>query len=139
MSASSELLRERLHQVEDLRLDGDVERRGRLVGDDQLGVAGKADRDHHPLAHAPGELVRILGEAPVRVGYADQLQQIERARARRLFVHVLVDDERFHDLQSDGEHRIERGHGLLEDHGDVAAAQLAHLRLGNLQQVAALE
>ena len=30
------------HQVEDLRLDGDVERRGRLVGDQQLGIARRA-------------------------------------------------------------------------------------------------
>jgi hypothetical protein len=36
------LLLELDHQVEDLRLDGDVERRRRLVGDQHLRVAGSA-------------------------------------------------------------------------------------------------
>ena len=59
----AELARQVLHQLQDLRLDGDVERGGRLVGDDQLGIAREPDRDHHPLAHAARELVRILVEA----------------------------------------------------------------------------
>ena len=53
------------HQVEDPRLDRDVERRRRLVGDQHLRVAGERDRDHHALAHAAGELVRILVEPPL--------------------------------------------------------------------------
>ncbi len=40
-------------QVEDLGLDGDVEGRGRLVGDEQVGLAGERHRDHHPLALPP--------------------------------------------------------------------------------------
>ena len=47
-------------QVEDLRLDGDVERGGRLVGDQQLRVVGQRHRDHGALPHAAGELVRVL-------------------------------------------------------------------------------
>ena len=50
-------------QVEDLRLHRDVERRGRLVGDQQLGLAGERDGDRHALAHAAGELVRDTGAA----------------------------------------------------------------------------
>ena len=65
--------RQILHQLEDLRLDGDVERGGRLVGDDELGIAGEPDRDHHALAHAAGELVRILLQPPLAVGDADEL------------------------------------------------------------------
>ena len=45
-------------QVEDLRLDGDVERGGRLVGDQQLRFAGERHRDQHALAHAARHLVR---------------------------------------------------------------------------------
>ena len=48
------------HQVEDLRLHGDVQRGGRLVGDQQLGVAGQRHGDHRALAHAAGELVRVV-------------------------------------------------------------------------------
>ena len=47
-------------QVEDLRLDRDVERRRRLVGDQQLRLAGERHRDHRALAHAARELVRIV-------------------------------------------------------------------------------
>ena len=70
-------------QVHDLRLGGHVQRGGRLVGDQQLRVRGERDRDHHPLAHATGELVRVLVEPPSRVRYPDQRQQLDRARCGR--------------------------------------------------------
>ena len=47
------------HQVEDLGLDRHVERGRRLVGDEQLGLAGERHRDHHPLRHAARHLVRV--------------------------------------------------------------------------------
>jgi hypothetical protein len=37
------------------------------------------------------------------------------------------------------EHRIERGHGLLEHHGNLGAAHLADLLVAQLQQIAASE
>ena len=40
-----------LDQRQDLGLDGDVERCGGLVGQQQPGLAGQGDRDHHPLPH----------------------------------------------------------------------------------------
>ena len=46
-----ERARQILHQLEDLRLNGHVERGGRFVRNDQLRIAGKPDRDHHTLAH----------------------------------------------------------------------------------------
>ena len=36
--------------------------------------------------------------------------------------------DRFHQLVADGGDRVERGHGLLEDHGDLAAPYGPHLR-----------
>ena len=55
-------------QVEDRRLDGDVERRGRLVADDELRVAGERARDRDALLQAARELAGrassvALGEA----------------------------------------------------------------------------
>ena len=47
-------------QVQDLSLHGDVECRGGLIGDQQFGFAGQGDGNGHALAHAAGELVRIL-------------------------------------------------------------------------------
>ena len=57
------LLAERLHELQDLRLDRDVERGRGLVGDEQLGVGRQRHRDHHALAHAARQLVRI-GASP---------------------------------------------------------------------------
>ena len=50
---------QRLHQVEDLRLDRDVERRDRLVGDDQLRIERERAGEADPLALAARELVRV--------------------------------------------------------------------------------
>ena len=68
----------RLEQVEDLRLHGHVERGGRLVGEQQLRAARQGDRDHDPLAHAAGQLVRVLAQAPLGLGDADRREQRER-------------------------------------------------------------
>src|SRR5512142_1645520 len=38
-----------------------------------------------------------------------------------------MERERFHDLLADGEHRVERRHGLLKNHANPAAANRAHL------------
>ena len=76
----AELVLELADQLEDLRLDRHVERRRRLVGDQEVGVARERHRDHHALAHAARELVRIVVDAHARVGDADRLEQLDRAR-----------------------------------------------------------
>src|SRR5262245_56471545 len=43
------------------------------------------------------------------------------------------------DLRADGQHRVEGGHRLLEDHRDVVAAHCAHLCFVELEQVPAIE
>ncbi len=68
-----------LQQVEDLRLDGDVECCGRLVGDDELGLAGQRHRDHDALAHAAGELMRIVIDTPCGIRNLHQLQHLDGA------------------------------------------------------------
>src|SRR6185295_2512163 len=47
----AELAGQVLQQIEDLRLNGHVQRGRRLVGEDELGVARERHRDHHALAH----------------------------------------------------------------------------------------
>ena len=60
-----------VEQFEDLGLHRHVERGRRLVGDEYFGLRGERDGDHHPLAHAAAQLVRILVEPSRRVGNAD--------------------------------------------------------------------
>ncbi len=131
--------RQILHQLQDLGLNGDVERGRRLIGDDELRIAGEPDRDHHALAHAAGEMMRILLEPALAVGDADQPQQLERPRACVCLAHPEMDEQRLHDLLPDRQDRIERGHRLLKDHRDIAPAHLAHLVVGETEQVASLE
>ena len=52
-----------LEQVDDLRLDRDVEGGHRLVGDDQLGLERERPGDADALALAAGELVRVPASA----------------------------------------------------------------------------
>src|SRR4051794_7312810 len=128
-----------LEQFENLRLHRDVERGGRLVGDQQVGLVGERHRDHHALALAAGKLVRIALQSRLRLGNADLGQEFERARPRRGPGQALMQQQDFADLLLDHVQRIERGHRLLEDDGDVVAAHVAHLAFRQRQQVAALE
>ena len=60
--------RSSVEQLQDLRLHRDVERGGRLVGDQHLGPEGDRHGDQRALAHAAGKLMRIVVDAPLRVG-----------------------------------------------------------------------
>ena len=51
-----------VEEVEHGGLHGHVERGRGLVGDQELRVAGERDRDHHALAHAAREAVRVVVE-----------------------------------------------------------------------------
>ena len=55
----AEVLLQLADELQDLRLDGHVQGRGRFVGDQQFGPAGKRHGDHHPLAHAAGKFEGI--------------------------------------------------------------------------------
>ena len=78
-------------QVEDLRLHGHVERGGGLVREQQLGAARQRHRDHDPLAHAAGQLVRVLAQPPRRLGDVDRLEQRQRGLLRLGAIHVEVE------------------------------------------------
>ncbi len=45
------------HELQELGLDGHVQGRGGLIGNDEPGVAGQPHGDHGPLPHAAAELV----------------------------------------------------------------------------------
>ena len=70
-------------EPDDLRLDRHVERRGRLVGDQQVGIGGKRHGDDDALLHAAGQLVRIEMVDRGRLGDAQLRHQLDAARPRR--------------------------------------------------------
>src|SRR5262249_48540332 len=135
----AEALLEVGHETENLRLDGDVERGGRLICNQELGAAGQRNRDHYALAHAAGQLVRVFARAPTRLGDANEAEHLHHALLDLLAVQPLMQPQRLGDLAADGEDWVEARHRLLEDHADVVAAHLAHGGFAELEEVSALE
>ena len=95
------------------------------------GFVGDRHRDHHPLPHAAGELVRVVVE---RVAPAAAARHpgagLDRAVARLPLADVLVRRDRLGDLAPDRLDGVERGHRILVDHRDPAASHPRHLLLG---------
>ena len=112
-------------QFDDLRLRGDIQRGGGFVGDQQFGIAGQGDGDHHPLALSAGELMRIAAQPVRRVGKTDGLQQLQCPRAGLPTRLILVCLQRFGDLAFDCQQRIQRRSGVLENESDPSAVHPA--------------
>src|SRR5882762_955895 len=123
-------------QLQDLALHGDVERRGRLIGDEQLRLAGDRHGDHDALLLASGELERVGAELRLRLGEADLVQKLDRAQPRLRRGQSAVLPQRLRDLESHREHRVERAHRLLEDHRDLGASQRLQIAVRGLQETA---
>src|SRR5947207_11190199 len=123
-------------QLQDLPLHGDVEGGGRLVGDEQLRLAGDRHGDHHALLLASRKLERVGAEPGLGLGEADLAEQLERAQPRLRRGQGAVLPQYFRDLEPDREHRVQRAHRLLEDHRDLGAAQRLQLAAGELEQLA---
>ena len=159
----AQLAHEGLEVVKDASLDGDVQGAGGLVGDEQVGAGGQADGDEGALAHAAGELVGVLLGPPGGFGQTGLLQQeghllvdvdVSAGRKPLGVVGVLgeevgeavvgdtgqaVGPQRLLDLESDGPHRVEVGHGVLGHQADRGAAQSGELRGAQVGDVTSLE
>jgi hypothetical protein len=122
------LLLQAAHQPQDLCLRRHVQRRRRLVGDDDLRVVDQRHRDHHALTHAARELVRIVVDPGVGARDLDLFEHLDRALARLLLREVVVQQHGLLKLPPDLLDRIERRHRILEDHPDALAADLLQAR-----------
>ena len=128
-----------LHQVKNLRLHRDVQRRGGLVRDQQCGGAQQRRGDRHSLAHAAGQLVRPRLEPFARVRYTHGLQQLPASPQRLPATHALVQFQNLRHLHPDLQVRVQRSHGVLENHRDPIASDTAQVAIGHADQFAALE
>ena len=54
----AQLVAQLTHQLQNLRLNGDIECRRGLIGNQHLGVASQRNSNHDALAHAARKLVR---------------------------------------------------------------------------------
>ncbi len=100
-----ELALQVLEQLEDLRLDGDVERRRGLVGDEQRRSADQRHGDHRSLAQAAGQLEGVEIERALGLGEADQAEHLDGTLARAAAADVVVDQEGLAHLVADGVQR----------------------------------
>ena len=114
-------------EAQNLLLHRHVERGRRLVGHDQLRLRHKPHRDHRALAHAAGELVRILTNTRLRVPDPDRTQPVDGAILRRPLRHVLVHLRNLGELAADAQRRIQRRHRILVDDRERPAEQSSPL------------
>ena len=128
-----------IKQCEDLVLDGDVQRRRRLVRQHQARLAGERQGDHGALQHAARPVMRIVVEPPVGAGDADPVEQRDGDAARSAPIEPPVQAQRLDELVADGPDRIEAAHRALEDHGDAAPAQPPLLLGRHGEEIVALE
>ena len=118
---------QRPQQLEHLRLDGDVEPAGGVVGDHELRRADQRDGDDHALRHAATQLVRIGAIAPLGIGDADRLEDVERGLLGRGSGEPEMDLRDLRDLMADAFQRIELTARVGHHHGEITAAQHAQL------------
>ena len=100
----AEFALELAHEIQDLGLGRDVERRGGLVRDQDVGMAGQRHSDHRPLAHAAGKLEGVLVERGLGLRDLDLLQHLARQLPRFRLGDVAMQADGLDDLVTDGVH-----------------------------------
>jgi hypothetical protein len=131
-----ELALQLLEQVQDLRLDGDIQRRNRLVGDDELRPGGERPRDADALALAAAEFMRVAVDV-IRLK-ADQLHQLDHPIRFLAPLHAVVERQRAADDVDHLHARVERGVGVLKNHLQIFS-EPAHFAHRELQDFPSLE
>jgi hypothetical protein len=109
-----ELLLDVLQQRDHVRLDGDVQRRHRLVGDDHPRVDDQRPGERDPLFLATRQLVWVPVSV-VRVE-SDAVQQVTCDLLAATPWSDAVDLQRLRDRLPDGHPGVKAGVGVLEDH-----------------------
>ena len=112
-----------IKQRQDLILDGDVQRRRRLVRQHQARLAGERQGDHRALQHAAGPVMRIVVEPAARRWRCRPGRAGRRRASRPRPIEAAVQAQRLDELIADRPDRIEAAHRALEDHGDAASAE----------------
>jgi hypothetical protein len=121
---------ELVEAVEDVPLHGGVQRAGGFVRHEQLGAGGDRDRDEDALAHAAGQLVRVLPGPGLGVGQARLGEQLDGPGGGAAAVGQAVDRQHLGDLRPDPLHGVERDARVLRHEPDPPAAHGAPRPVG---------
>src|SRR4051794_26394930 len=133
-AVAPELVEDRHH----LGLRRHVERRGRLVGEQQPRLHEQRRGDHPPLQQAARQLVRVLAEPPLAVGDADVRERLDRAAPRLAGADPPQRPQRLGQEVADRPHRVDVRARVLEDQRDRAAV-VAQAAAPKRRDVGALE
>ena len=109
-------------KVHDLRLNRHVECGGGFIRDQKFGAAKKRHRDHHPLPHPAGKLMRVKPRATLGVGDLHRVQHADGLCHRLGLRHALVQRQHLRHLVGHPHIGVQRCHRVLKDHGDLVGA-----------------
>jgi hypothetical protein len=124
-------------KIQYLRLNGHIQRRGRLIRNQQPWPIGQRHGDHHPLALAARQLMRIGRKPAFGIADPDLAQKLDDPRPCLRPLQPLMQGKAFAKLAFDRMQRIKAGHRLLKDEADVIAAQGSQLALRGPDHLAA--
>src|SRR5829696_199085 len=120
---------EHLQQIDDLRLDRDVQRRDGLIGHDKVWVDGECPGHTDSLPLAARELVRVA--VGVFLAQTNRLQELVHALGALLrAVGQVVDVYALGDDVAYDHTRVQGGLGVLKDHLHLAVESPALIALG---------
>src|SRR5215469_13989140 len=134
--SQTELLLQVFQQIDDLRLNGDIERRYRFVTNDQLGRNRQGASNSDALALAAGELMWV---APHVIGVEPYgFEQLDNSvHELPMCVHQAVNGQSLANDGADRHARIERGIRILKNNLQVARQhpQLRPVERGDVRRL----
>ena len=129
-----------LQKLQNLCLNGHIQRRGRLIQQQQPGPGDNGGRDHGALQHTAGQFVRVLVVHALRVGQfhiGQRLNGLFPALGRSQL--LCVKQQRFLHLGAHLHQRVHGAHRLLKHHADLLALPGAEKGPGQVQQIRAVQ
>lgn len=119
-------------QVDDLRLNGDIQRRHRFITDDDFGIDRQRPCDADPLALPSGKLMRIAVQCVLL--QSNPIERLDRERTRLRPLDQPMGDGGFGDCIENALTWVQCGGGILENHlnaetGSSVLTCLVHHRL----------
>src|SRR5690606_13894581 len=113
-----------LDHGQDLGLSRDIERRGRFVGNEYVGLHRQRHGNHHALALAARQLERVGVDDLAGIAQHHLWKQLQHRGATRLDRHIGMTLEHLVDLAADAHDGVQGRHRLLEHHAERLAAQV---------------
>lgn len=128
-----------LEKIENLSLDRDIEGCGRFISNDQSGIACQCHGNHHSLPLTATELMRVVLETFLGRWNPNILEELDASLPYLIIVNPLMNHHGLLDLVLNGKYGVERGHGFLEDHGNMLSTDVLHLLFPQVHEVSAVE